>query len=196
GCGRFISEDPIGLNGGQANLYQYVGGDPIRNRDSSGLIVDTLADIGFIGYDIYTLFRDGNCNLHENLTSLGFNIVGALIPGVTGLGAASRAAKRADKFVDLTTKQRRRHILDGDATGGGHGAGRGIPGKSEFPKGWSDDKVIHVISDIATDPNAVRSAGRGGRTVVEGTREGINVRVILGRDGEIITGFPTNVPRN
>ena len=37
GCGRFISEDPIGLGGGQTNLYAYVGGDPINLRDPSGL---------------------------------------------------------------------------------------------------------------------------------------------------------------
>lgn len=49
---------------------------------------------------------------------------------------------------------------------------------------------------IATDPNASRARGRGGRTVVEGVRDGIDIRVIVGKDGEIITGFPTNVPRN
>jgi hypothetical protein len=56
--------------------------------------------------------------------------------------------------------------------------------------------VINAISDIATDPNAIRSAGRGGRTVAEGTREGVNIRTIIGKDGEIVTGFPTNVKRN
>lgn len=117
---------------------------------------------------------------------------------VFGLATRSPAgvARGADSFVDLTTAQRRTHILDGDATGGGHGAGRGISGKSEFPRGWSDNKVIDAISDIATDPNASRSIGRGGRTVVEGVRGGINIRVIVGKDGEIVTGFPTNVPRN
>lgn len=37
GCGRFISEDPIGLRSGQANNYAYVGGDPIGRIDPSGL---------------------------------------------------------------------------------------------------------------------------------------------------------------
>jgi len=35
--GRFISEDPIGFLGGQANLYAYVGDDPIDFIDPLGL---------------------------------------------------------------------------------------------------------------------------------------------------------------
>jgi RHS repeat-associated protein len=34
---RFISEDPIGLGGGDANFYAYVGNDPINSVDPSGL---------------------------------------------------------------------------------------------------------------------------------------------------------------
>jgi hypothetical protein len=55
---------------------------------------------------------------------------------------------------------------------------------------------MHNISDIATDPNSVTRAGRGGRTITEGTRDGINIRVIQERNGDIVSGFPTNVPRN
>src|ERR1700730_6884450 len=35
--GRFISEDPIGFAGGQANLYAYVGNDPVDFTDPFGL---------------------------------------------------------------------------------------------------------------------------------------------------------------
>jgi hypothetical protein len=37
---------------------------------------------------------------------------------------------------------------------------------------------------------------QGNRTIVTGERGGIGVRVVVGPDGTIITGYPTNVPRN
>ena len=89
-----------------------------------------------------------------------------------------------------------KHILDGDATGGGHRAGTGKPGKSEFPAGRSDDSIIHDISDIATDPTLKSRPGRGGRTITDGTRNGVDIRVIQEKNGDIVTGFPTNTPRN
>lgn len=106
------------------------------------------------------------------------------------------AAKGAGEFVDLTSSARRRHTLDGDATGGGHRPGTGKPGKSEFPAGRSDDNIIHDIYDIATDPTISSIAGRGGRTITNGTRNGVDIRVIQERNGDIVTGFPTNTPRN
>jgi len=102
-------------------------------------------------------------------------------------------------YTDLTDARARRHILEGDATGGGHRPGTGIPGKSEFPIGWSDDRIIHELSDVATDPSSRSTPGHGGRIIVEGTRSGIAIRVIIespARGGRIVTGFPTNVARN
>lgn len=37
--GRFISEDPIGFEAGDANLYRYVGNSPINDTDPTGLYV-------------------------------------------------------------------------------------------------------------------------------------------------------------
>ncbi|MCD2452400.1 EndoU domain-containing protein [Methylicorpusculum oleiharenae] len=88
------------------------------------------------------------------------------------------------------------HIIYGDKTGGGHRAGTGNPGKTEFPTDWSDDKIKGEISDVATDPASSVSPGRNGRQVVEGTRDGIDITVIVDSNGRIVTGFPTNVPRN
>src|SRR5204862_8342565 len=41
GLERFISEDPLGFAGGDADLYGYVGGNPIQRSDPSG-----LSDVG------------------------------------------------------------------------------------------------------------------------------------------------------
>jgi len=97
GTGSFVSEDPIGFLAGP-NFYAYVGNNPIRRIDPLGLFFtpDTLLDIGFILYDLYNLVADGPCNINENLASLGLDVVGAIVPGVTGLGAASRVARKAD----------------------------------------------------------------------------------------------------
>ncbi|MBZ8181188.1 RHS repeat domain-containing protein [Oscillatoria salina] len=39
GVGRFISEDPIGFDGGDVNLYRYVNNSPLIYTDPSGLLV-------------------------------------------------------------------------------------------------------------------------------------------------------------
>ncbi|MFV0460770.1 MAG: EndoU domain-containing protein [Actinomycetales bacterium] len=111
------------------------------------------------------------------------------------------AAKTADDFVDLASPSRRSHILDGEVRpngtfGGGHRPGTGFLGKSEFPPGWSDDRIMHEISDVATDPSLVwRSGNRTGDFFVNGTRGGVDIEVLI-RNDQIWTGYPTNLPRN
>ncbi len=95
----------------------------------------------------------------------------------------------------VLTPQRRIHILDGDASGGGHGIGRGIPGKSEFL--LPDEMVIDDIISIATDPTLTWTMQPNGRIRIDGTRFPHDITVILEGDGmTIVTAFPTNVPRN
>jgi filamentous hemagglutinin len=54
------------------------------------------------------------------------------------------------------------------------------------------------ISDVATDPAAWDSAvQQGSRTVLVGTRDGVEIQVIVNSNtGDIITGYPINLPRN
>ena len=95
------------------------------------------------------------------------------------------------------SRDRRIHILDGDATGGGHRPGTGRPGKTEFPKGWSDDKIIREIESVANDPACARTIQKNGRIRVEGTRDRVDITVIVLANGETIqTAHPTNLPRN
>jgi len=93
----------------------------------------------------------------------------------------------------------RNHILNGDGNGsGGHRAGTGIPGKSEFPESWSDEKIEGEISDIVTDPETVWSKPDWrGYIVGKGTRDGVDIKVVYDNEnGRVVTGFPTNTPRN
>jgi hypothetical protein len=114
---------------------------------------------------------------------------------------ARNATNTVDDFVDLTTPGARTHILDGEIRpngtySGGHRPGTGFPGKSEFPSGWSDGRILHEISDVATDPAATRIV-QGSRTVVTGSRGGVDIRVVIDNTtGEIVTGYPTNMPIN
>ena len=89
-------------------------------------------------------------------------------------------------------EDRRTYILDGDGGGGGgHGPGRMTPGKSTFPSDWSDEKTTDAIKDVANDPASDRAPARGGRTAVRGTRDGVEIEVIIGRDRKaIVTAYP------
>jgi hypothetical protein len=97
--GRYSQSDPIGLAGG-ISTYGYVGGNPLSYTDRRGLAADVLVDVGFIGYDLWVIYRDniaGNCdNLGENLTALGLDVLGAVVPFATGLGVAYRARHLAN----------------------------------------------------------------------------------------------------
>jgi RHS repeat-associated protein len=110
--------------------------------------------------------------------------------------AIATAGDRAvSVYVNLTDLQAQQHILDGDPNGGGgHRPGTGIPGKSEFPVGWSDQQILHDISDVATDPNS-KVTVQGRTKLIEGRRDGVDIRVVE-RDGRIVTAYPTNLPRN
>jgi hypothetical protein len=96
--------------------------------------------------------------------------------------------------LSLIDKDRVIHILLGDETGGGH-LWPGEAGKTPFPKDWTPQKIITVISDVATGPDSILSPS--GKSVVKaiGTIEGVTITVIM-KLGKIITGYPTNLPRN
>ncbi|WP_157683578.1 polymorphic toxin-type HINT domain-containing protein [Microlunatus soli] len=108
-----------------------------------------------------------------------------------------------EDYVDLASASRRRHILDGDGPGSGGHRWPGQPGKTPFPEDWSDDKIMHEVSDVATDPSLQWTQNTGpegadftrrgipARKEVVGSRDGVNIRVILEPAGEgIITAHP------
>ena len=92
---------------------------------------------------------------------------------------------------------RRTHILVGDGTGGGHAPHATVPGKTKFPAGWTDDKIITAIETVANTaanyPNGQFPQAKGpkSRYVAEGTVDGVAIKVVVEPlGGGIITGHP------
>jgi hypothetical protein len=81
------------------------------------------------------------------------------------------------------------HILDKDATGGGHRHGTGVPGKTEFPASWDDVTVMDNIAAVARIPDSVELQSNG-RWFIRGQRDGVWIIVIVNPDGAIWTAWP------
>ncbi len=146
-------------------------------------------------------------------TPIGQRVIGSAIDGVNKVPVVRDIARRLGpngrpanpEHVNIASSQRTTHILD-DATGGGH-RWPGAPRKTPFPRSWSDDKIMHNVSDIATDPNLkfMQQGGKPGATTyksgnpmrytTKGVRDGIPIKAIVEPGGEpIISGYPTQWP--
>jgi RHS repeat-associated protein len=69
GSGKFINEDPSGFQGGDANLYRYVGNDPLDQVDPSGLAARW--SINTTAKDVSSLGSFGSSSYGSSLSSLG-----------------------------------------------------------------------------------------------------------------------------
>ncbi len=127
--GRFMSVDPAFLDVGDRpgfeqsygikteqflsdpqllNSYSYARNNPLVHTDKSGKILDTIVDVGFISYDLYSLgkaYYNGE-NTKGHWASLGLDVAGFFIPFATGLGhlddvsKAGKAFNRAENVVN------------------------------------------------------------------------------------------------
>ncbi|MBK8188088.1 MAG: EndoU domain-containing protein [Cellvibrio sp.] len=104
-----------------------------------------------------------------------------------------------DEDLSILDSKAATHILDGDGpSSGGHRYGTGMPGKTEFPQDWNDQKIKNSVSEIATDPNLSWSKPDS-RGYIETTKivDNIEIKVVVDtRKGRIVTAYPTNTPRN
>lgn len=94
GLQRFVSEDPIGFEGGDVNLYVYVANNPLGFIDPLGLEVQgTIGVSGMVGYSPLMIGSPfGGAGLNLLFTSSGqigfqFTLTGAV--GVGFYGGAS-----------------------------------------------------------------------------------------------------------
>ncbi len=74
--GRWTTQDPIGLGGGDTNLYAYAGGDPVNGTDPTGLFVegnsamDSALNGGLLSWLGFEQFARGAFNHNEGLLKL------------------------------------------------------------------------------------------------------------------------------
>jgi len=105
--GRFMSVDPSAQSWDPKrpqswNRYAYVRGNPLKYVDPDGQVLDTVLDVGFIGYDLFDIGRSlvkGEKVSGSQLLALSADVGAAFLPLVTGAGAAVRAGAHADDVV-------------------------------------------------------------------------------------------------
>lgn len=108
--------------------------------------------------------------------------------GWNGVDAADRPPAEDIRV----TPERATHILDGEADGGGgHRHGTGKPGKTEFPASWDDKKILNNVLDVARYPDCTPTLQHwNNRWICIGTREDVEVSVIVLRSGKVWTSWP------
>lgn len=112
-----------------------------------------------------------------------------------------RVSGTGDYLATLTpvdiSPQREKHILYGDATGGGHRHGVGKPCKSEFPADWDDARIIDTIERLAANDNLFWKQEPNGYHTAEQSVDGVRIRVVMDKHkAQVITGYPVDVRRN
>ena len=108
--GRFLSEDPIGFDGGDANYYRYVGNSPTTATDPTGKIawipivigVCRVASAAYDAYDSYNTLTDPDASGLEKAY-----VIGSAVSGTRGV---SRVVDRVADSVKALRKAPKRKV--------------------------------------------------------------------------------------
>jgi RHS repeat-associated protein len=171
----YVENNPLGSVDANGHTHQDCKTSTTSTTDSSGNISMTVSmhcvDVpdwwnfwtnSSNAYNNFKNWVNSNVEAHRppphpaNRYLTAEDILGA--PSIAGVG------------TQLIEKSRLKYILEGDGPGtkgGGHRPGLGKSGKSEFPAGWSDDKIADAIADVATRPG-LKQTIQGSDTVIEG----------------------------
>ena len=192
--GRFLSRDPLGLAGGQTNLYQYALGDPVNNTDPSGLLVSPSGEL-MVTHDPFI----GKRPLSVDFVYLRSESWAADVTPVSTLGAVGRllthwtqgSTYRHDASRSVANHATVDSTTDRDDLGGGDWtltngyfgpewdalSLAAYPGEWEFnPTGWDEGPGAgDVVRRIAGLPEAVRqfrkSPKQGLSLLIDGLRD-------------------------
>jgi RHS repeat-associated protein len=127
---RFTTTDPVYtwrenlVDPQRWNRYAYARNNPLRYVDPDGRAIDVVADIGFIGYDLFDIGRSvyrGEGVSGTQLLALGGDVVGAAIPFATGVGAAIRAGSKVEHAVEAGRAAE--HLVQAERAGARTGRG-------------------------------------------------------------------------
>ena len=104
--GRFINADDTSMlvdsfeaAADGRNLYAYCNNNPVTYKDSTGEAIDSILDVISLATSVFSVIS--NPTDPTNWVSVGADIVCLIVPGLTGGGAAVKAAKNIDKGADV-----------------------------------------------------------------------------------------------
>jgi RHS repeat-associated protein len=176
----FSSNDPLPdsplpyadiTNPQSLNKYAYTYNNPLRYTDPDGHIVDTLIDVGAIVYDVSAVVADvitQSDQLDTDVQALGADVVSALVPGLTGGGAAVRLANKADDVVDagriLRKSEDIKAIVPKRGSAGGPGSGKRASPKQRAEALKENDGRCVFCGKKAEEVDHAIPKSRGGDT--------------------------------